>query len=291
MTPKSVSAVIITKNERANIDYAISSLAWADEVLLLDSGSSDGTPARGRELGARVVHQDWLGFSQQRNRAAEVATHDWVFQLDADEIVTAELAASIKRVLAAPEHHAYAADRRGDFLGVLLPNEARASKRKRFIRLYDKTKARFDDSMNVHEEVRFEGEPGELKGALLHWNGHTMDEFFTLFNRYAGLESAELNRLDKRASALDILLRPILRFGWSYLVKGGWRLGTRGLMHSMLKATSDYMRYAKLWELQNVSEPQPFPPAELFELPHGIEFDSTEPDSAEPELRDIGVRS
>ena len=90
MTP--VTATIITKNERANIDYALGSLSWADEVLILDSGSTDGTVERAEELGARVVHQDWLGFSQQRNRAAQVATHDWIFQIDADEIVTDELA-------------------------------------------------------------------------------------------------------------------------------------------------------------------------------------------------------
>lgn len=264
-----VSAVIITLNEEAVLARAIKSVAWADEVLILDSGSSDGTVRLAESLGARVEHQAWLGFAKQRNRAAELALYDWVFQLDADEVVTPELAESALATLSGgsgggPDRHAYAVDRRGDFLGVLLPNEARAVKRRNFIRLYDRRRAHFDEAMSVHEEVRFEGEPGSLKGVLLHWNGHTFGELVALFNRYADIEAAELDRQGKRATALDILFRPLLRFGWSYLVKGGWRLGTRGLMHALLKAQSDFIRYAKLWERQNASQVNPEPPAELY---------------------------
>ncbi len=256
-----LSAVIMTKNEADKIARCIRSVTWADEVLVIDSGSTDATVEIATSLGARVVEQPWLGFSAQRNRGAALAHHDWIFYADADEIVSSELAASVKAVMAGTPDpkDGYAVDRRGDFLGVLLPNEARPSKRRNFIRLYNRRESAYDETMSVHEEVRFPGQAVPLTGVLLHWNDLNMDEYFSLFNRYATLEARALNDQAAHVHALDILLRPVLRFFWSYLARGGWRLGTRGLIHAQLKASSDFMRYAKLWELQNVT-PTPDPP-------------------------------
>lgn len=263
MTP--LSAVIMTQNEEAFIARCIGSVSFADEVLVIDSGSTDRTREIAASLGANVCAQPWLGFSAQRNRGAELARHDWILFLDADEIVTEELARSVKTVMrGTPDaRDGYAIDRRGDFLGALLPNEARPSKRRTFIRLYNRQHSAYDPDMPVHEEVRFPGESVPLEGVLLHWNGLSMDEFVALFNRYATLEARTLYDSGKKATALDIFARPVLRFLWSYLARGGWRLGTRGLTHAMLKATSDYLRYAKLWELRNVT-PTPDPPPELY---------------------------
>ncbi len=260
MTPLSV--VIMTKNEAQFIGRCIRSVRWADEVLVIDSGSSDDTKEIAASLGANVFEQPWLGFSKQRNRGAALAQHDWVLFLDADEVATPELSASLQEVLRGPldARNAYALDRRGDFLGVLLPNESRPSKRRSFVRLYNRKESAYDTAMNVHEEVRFPGVSIPVEGVLLHWNGHTVDEFVGLFNRYATLEAAELDRLGKRATAADIAVKPVLRFLWSYVARGGFRLGTRGLMHSLLKATSDFIRYAKLWERQNAAR-TPHPPA------------------------------
>lgn len=259
VTPLSV--VIMTKNEEAKIARCIRSALFADEIVVIDSGSSDKTKEIARAFNANVYDQPWLGFSAQRNQGASLAKHDWVLFLDADEVVSDELAASVQNTMRGPldERNAYAVDRRGDFLGVLLPNESRPSKRKNFIRLYNRRFSSYDTTMNVHEEVRFSDKAIPLAGVLYHWNGHTMDELISLFNRYATLEAQELNRRGKRATALEIFAMPILRFLWSYVARGGFRLGTRGLIHSLLKGSSDYMRYAKLWELQNVT-PVPNPP-------------------------------
>jgi (heptosyl)LPS beta-1,4-glucosyltransferase len=253
VTPLSV--VIMTKNEEAKIARCIRSSLFADEIVIIDSGSTDKTKEIARAFDAQIYEQPWLGFSAQRNKGASLAKHDWVLFLDADEVVSSELAASIQNVMHGPldERDAFSFDRRGDFLGVLLPNESRPSKRKNFIRLYNRHFGSYDTTMNVHEEVRFPGKAIPLSGVLYHWNGHTMDELISLFNRYATLEAQELNRLGKRTTALEIFVRPILRFLWSYVIKGGFRLGTRGLIHSLLKGSSDFMRYAKLWELQNVT--------------------------------------
>ena len=255
----------MTKNEEAVITRCIRSVLWADEVLVIDSCSTDNTVAMATALGATLHEQPWLGFSAQRNRGAELARHDWVLFVDADEIVTPELAASVQEVMRHDPDgkNGYAVDRRGDFLGLLLPNETRASKRKNFIRLYNRRFSRYDPAMSVHEEVRFPGEAIALEGLLLHWNGLGMDDYIPLFNRYASLEAAALEQEGVRARTRDILIRPLLRFGWSYFIKGGWRLGTRGLIHAMLKGVSDYLRYAKLWEMQNVT-PMPDPPATIY---------------------------
>ena len=281
MTP--LSAVIMTQNEEAFIARCIGSVSWADEVLVIDSGSTDRTREIAASLGANVYQQPWLGFSGQRNRGAELARHDWIFFLDADEVVTKELARSVKTVMrGTPDaRDGYAIDRRGDFLGALLPNEARPSKRRTFIRLYNRRYSAYDPEMPVHEEVRFPGKSVPLEGVLLHWNGLSMDEFVPLFNRYATLEAQTLHDNGKKATALDIFARPVLRFFWSYLARGGWRLGTRGLMHAMLKAVSDYLRYAKLWELQHVT-PTPHPPAELYTPPPVIPVPGTPSGEAEP---------
>jgi glycosyltransferase involved in cell wall biosynthesis len=230
-------------------------VGWADERVVVDSGSSDGTQQLATALGARVVEQDWLGFSAQKNYAAGVAANDWVLSLDADEIVTPELGDAIQAVLDGPmdPRDGYVVDRRGDFLGAVLPNGARPSKRRRFVRLYNRRHSAWDEAMAVHEEVRCPGRRHPLDGLLLHWNDFTLDELISLFNRYASIEAAELHAAGTRASAASVVYRPILRFLWHYVATGDFRLRGRGLLHSGLKATAEYMRYAKLWELQRAS--------------------------------------
>ncbi len=266
-----ITAIILAKNEEDYLAWCVSSVSWADEVLVVDSGSTDRTRELAASLGARVHEQPWLGWSGQRNKGVSLAKNDWVFFIEADEIVSAELGASIRRAFSGPvdPRDGYSLDRRGDFLGVLLPNEARASKRLNFVRIFNRQHSAYDMSMKVHEEVIFPGKAVPLEGVLLHWRGYTMDELVSVFNRYATVEAEVLNDRGTRATTLTVLVWPLLRFFWSYLARGGWRLGTRGLMHSMLKANSDYMRYAKLWELQNVSQSL-HPPANLYIPPVGV---------------------
>ena len=265
MTP--VTVIILTKNEEEFITWCIDSVRWADEILVIDSESTDRTRELAESLGAKVVVQPWLGWAGQLTKAIALAKNDWILNLDADEIVTPELACSVQSAMSKPDpRDGYAVDRRGDFLGVLLPNESRRSRKLNFVRLFNRTQSAYDTAMKVHEEVRFPGEAHLLEGVLLHWRGSTLDELISVFNRYATVEAEVLDDAGKRATALDIIAWPILRFLWSYVVKGGFRLGTRGLMHSLLKATSDFMRYAKLWERQHGAR-QLHPPAHLYERP------------------------
>jgi (heptosyl)LPS beta-1,4-glucosyltransferase len=250
-----LSVIILTKNEEQFIKRCIQSVLWADEVLVLDSGSTDQTKKIAASLGATVYDQEWLGYAVQRNKALSLATHDWVFFLDADEIVTSELEISIKQVLNSPmdRRDGYSIDRRGDFLGILLPNISRPSKRSNFVRLFNKSCSSYDPTMKVHEEVRFPGKAIPLEGVLIHWGGNVMNEYITALNRYSILEAEVLNEQGYRANGLIVFLRPILRFLWIYIARYNFLLGTRGLIHAMLGATREYVRYAKLWEMQNIT--------------------------------------
>ncbi len=248
-----LSIVILAKNEEQFIGRCIKSVLWADEVLVLDSGSTDRTEEIAQLLGATVYHQDWLGYSAQRNQAISLAKNDWVFFIDCDEIVTPELASSIQAIMncSLNEKDGYSVNRRGDFYGVLLPNMSKAKNRNHFIRLFNRKYSRYDPEMKVHERVLCSGKILPLEGVLIHWRGYIMDEYIQVFNRYASMEAEVLKDQDVHVNGVTIFIRPILRFLWCYFARGGCFLGTRGLIHAMLKATSEYIRYVKLWEMQN----------------------------------------
>jgi (heptosyl)LPS beta-1,4-glucosyltransferase len=247
-----ISVIILTKNEEALIERCIKSASWANEILVLDSGSTDRTREIALSLGARVYEQSWLGWSQQRNKAISLAKNDWVFILEADEIVTAELMQSIQSVMSKPNNEdAFAIDRPGDFMGVLLPNYSSHKKKLCLVRLFNRRFSAYDVNMRVHEEVLFPGKVTLLKGTLLHWRGYMMDEYINSVNKYTTIESEVLDAAGVKGSALLIVVRPFLRFVWCYVLHGGFRLGIRGLIHAMLAASTEYIRYAKLWELQS----------------------------------------
>lgn len=265
-----LTVIILTLNEEEFIERCVNSVRWADEVLVVDSNSTDKTREIAAALGARVYEQKWLGWSGQRNKGVEIAKNDWVMFLECDEIVTPELAQSIQDVMSRPmdERDGYCLDRRGDFYGLLLPNMSRPSKRKSFVRLFNRRCSAYDMSMKVHEEVIFPGKSIPLEGVLLHWRGYVMDEYITVFNRYATVEAEMLQENGVRSSALKIFTRPILRFLWCYIAMGGARLGTRGLIHAMLQATSEFIRYTKLWEMQH-AERTLHPPASIYQYTPG----------------------
>ncbi len=267
LLPRSLplSVIILTLNEEEFIARCVGSVPWADEVLVLDSGSTDRTREIARGLGATVYEQPWLGWSQQHTQAISLARHDWVLCIDCDEIVTPELAQSIAEAMQREMHpeDGYYVDRRGDFLGALLPNEQRPAKRRRAVRLFHRRCSAYDPQMRVHEEVHVSGHRIALTGVLLHWRGYTIDEYIPVFNRYATVEAEILRDAGTRATGALIFWRPLLRFLWCYVYKQEFRLGTRGLIHAGLKAVSEYIRYAKLWEMQNAPRTL-HPPAGLL---------------------------
>jgi (heptosyl)LPS beta-1,4-glucosyltransferase len=260
-----VSAIILTRNEEVFIERCVQSARFADEVVVVDCGSQDATCELAERAGAKVVHEDWLGWSAQRNSGAKAAAHDWVMVIEADEVITANLEASLQRVLSGPmdPRDGYTVDRRGDFLGALLPNETRRRKRRGFVRLYNRLYSRYDPEQLVHEEVRLTGRVIALDGVLLHWRGQTFGDIASVLNRYATIEAEMLDRDGVRATPAGIFGRTVLRFLWVYVWRRAFLVGARGLMYAMLKANSETLRYGKLWERQNVRRRPIHPSASL----------------------------
>src|SRR5215204_135858 len=261
-----LTVIILTLNEEEFIERCIRSVSWADEVLVLDSCSSDRTREIAASLGANVYEQKWLGWPGQRNKAVSLARNDWVFFVEADEIVTPELARHITKVMRGPmnERDGYSVDRRHDFYGVLFPNISSTRNRRNFVRMYNRRYSKYDTTMKIHERILFPGKAIPLRGVLIHWRALTMHEMITRYNENATAEAEMLNERGNRATPLRVFLRPVMRFGWDYIIKGEARFGTRGFIHAMLQATGEYIRYAKLWEMQNTTR-TPHPPAHVYQ--------------------------
>ncbi len=249
-----VSAVILTRNEEALIERCLRSLRnVVDDIIVVDSCSTDRTREIAAHMGARVVQQPWLGWIRQRALGIERAQHDWVLILEADEIVTPRLAASIRAALASQPNPAngFSVDRRDDFLGVLLPSMRRRKKRKNFVRLFNRTRSAYDSTLIIHDEVRVPGHIASLAGILIHWRGFTIVQQVARYTNYAPLEADVMEARGDRVSVVSLAWRPFLRFGWCYVICGGFRLGGRGFAHALMVASSEYLRFAAVWERQH----------------------------------------
>jgi glycosyltransferase involved in cell wall biosynthesis len=259
-----LTIAILTKNEEALIERAIRSCAWADEVLVLDSGSTDRTRELAERAGARVVQQPWLGWRGQHQKAVELASHDWVMKLDADEIITAQLAHSIEAALSAdPDpHDGFALERAEEFLGEFMPNSRRQSRRQGFVRVFNRRFSEWDPDVLIHERVRVAGQCHMLDGQLLHWRNPTYQRMVETYNSNAEVEARMVvkEQPDGPSVAL-ILFKPLLRFGWIYFLRGGWRCGMRGYLYAATRAMGEFITLAKAWELTH-AKPRIHPPVD-----------------------------
>jgi glycosyltransferase involved in cell wall biosynthesis len=247
-----LSVVLITRNAAAQLPECLASVAFADDVVLVDSGSSDGTPDVAARYGARVVAKEWLGFGRQKQFAVEQAKHDWVLCLDADERVSKELAASLVRALEAPVSPVYRMARCNRFLGRWLRHGEGYPDWSP--RLFDRRQARWSDDA-VHEKVLYAVTPGTLEGDLLHESAEDMARYLDKQNRYSSLAAEELHRRGRRAGVLELVLSPLVRFVKFYVLRLGFLDGLPGLVHISIGCMNSFHKYAKLIELQRAVRP------------------------------------
>jgi len=244
-----LSIVLITHNAAALLPECLASVAFADEVLVVDSGSDDGTPALAARYGARVIEKEWLGFGPQKQFAVGQAAHDWVLCLDADERVSPALAASIVRALAEPAAPAYRMARRNRFLGRWLKHGEGYPDWS--LRLFDRRHARWSDDA-VHEKVlpAAAANVATLEGDLLHESAEDLARYLEKQNRYTSLAAAELHRSGRRTGIAQMALSPLARFLKFYVLRLGFLDGLAGLVHISIGCMNSFMKYAKLMELQ-----------------------------------------
>lgn len=242
-----LSVVLIAQNAAAQIPDCLASVAFADEIVLVDSGSADGTAETAARCGARVVQKEWLGFGRQKQFAVEQARNDWVLCLDADERVSPELAASIRRALEAPVAPVYRMARRNRFLGRWLRHGEGYPDWS--ARLFDRRAARWSDDA-VHEKVLYAVTPGTLDGDLLHDSAEDLGRYLEKQNRYTALAARQLFERGRSAGPAELLLSPLVRFVKFYVLRLGFLDGVPGLVHIAIGCANSFMKYAKLIELQ-----------------------------------------
>lgn len=260
-----LTVLILTRDEAAVIERAIRSVSWASDILVVDSESTDETREIAAHLGARVVVQPWLGWLEQKRVGVANARADWILSLDADEIVSAELGASIRRALAAgPDpRDGFVVNRQDEFLGILMPNMQRRSKRDTFVRLFNRQKSGWNPEKIIHEEIVCPGKLHLLEGPLLHWRNYSIGAQLDTLNRNATLEAKMLHERSRGRLVFGMAAKPPLRFAWIYIRSGYWRLGLRGFVMAGLHAFAEFLRYAKAWEAASIP-PRPDPPAWLM---------------------------
>lgn len=250
--PGPISAVLITLNAARCLEACLESLDFAAEIIVVDSGSSDGTVALAERLGARVIHQPWLGFGPQKHFAVSQAAHDWVFCIDADEQVSPALAAAIRQEMAAPARLAYRVPRCNRFLGRYLRHGEGYPDWN--LRLFHRAHARWSDH-TVHEFVQTAAEVGTLMGDLLHDSAESLDSYLAKQNRYTTLAAEAAVAAGKRASYGRLLLSPVFRFIKFYLVRRSFLDGLPGLVHTLIGCSNSFFKYAKMLELQQRAKP------------------------------------
>ena len=245
-----LSVVIIARNAASQLGACLDSAAFADEIVLVDSGSSDGTAELAAQHGARVLQQEWLGFGRQKQFAVEAARHDWVLCLDADERVGLPLRAGILATLAAPAApaaRAYAMRRCNRFMGRWLRHGEGYPDWS--LRLFDRRHARWSDDP-VHETVLTDAPTARVQGDLLHDSAETLAGYLDKQNRYTSMQAETLFKAGKRTGAAQLLLSPALRFVKFYFLRLGFLDGIPGLVHIVIGCCNSFHKYAKLMALQ-----------------------------------------
>ncbi len=247
-----LSVIVITRNEEPNIDECLGSVAWADEIVVVDAKSTDATASRARRYTENVFITDWLGYAGAKTFALAKAKHEWILWLDADERVTDGLGEEIRSVITgSPSAAGFEVARRAYFLGKWIrhcgwyPSTV--------VRLFKRSAARFDGS-RVHEGLVVNGPVGRLRNDLLHYTDHTLYHYLTKFNSYTTLAAEDLADRGRRFSLADLLARPPYLFLKMYLLRRGFLDGMHGLVLSLLSAAYVFCKYAKLWDLQRLRE-------------------------------------
>ena len=238
-----ISATIITFNEERNLSRVIESLRCCDEILVLDSGSNDRTVEIAGNLGARVEEASWHGYAAQKNIAAELASHDWILSLDADESVSEALEAEIWHIKkVGPEFDGYTVPRLAQYLGRWILHGGWYPDRK--IRLFDRRKAKWVGDF-VHESVQVEGSVGHLKSNLLHFTCSSLSEHLKTMDSYTTLVAQEIAARDTRVGLSRLLFDPPWTFFRTYLLRLGFLDGMEGLSIAYMAALYNFVKYAK----------------------------------------------
>lgn len=242
-----LSVIIIVKNEEHDIRGCLESIAWVDEIIVLDSGSSDGTLSIANEYTDHIyVSSDWQGFGVQKNRALAYASCEWVLSLDADERVSEDLRREIEEAIESTSTFTYKLPRLSSYCGKFIRHSGWWPDH--VTRLFKRGKASFSDDL-VHERLVFQGVAAELTAPLLHITYKDLDEVITKINQYSTLGARNSHQKGKRGGLASALVHGTWAFVRTYIIRAGFLDGAEGLMLAISNAEATYYRYLKLMYL------------------------------------------
>ena len=258
--PTLLSVAIITKNEEANLARTLAGVSFADEIVVVDSGSTDRTVEIARSFNAAVYEEPWLGFAAAKNSAIAKCTGAWVLSLDADEEISAELAEEIGALLdGTPAHQAYFLPRRNFFLGRWIRHGGYYPDPK--LRLFKRGSAQFEERA-VHETIRPPASTGHLRADLLHHAYPTLDAYIEHMNRYSALGAKQAIARGKSSHSIfaflwNVVLVPVATFKYNYFLRLGFLDGREGLLLHLYHSVYVSWKYAKAWEQARSREENP----------------------------------
>ena len=249
MSMATLSVVTIAFNEERNIVECLESVRWANELLVVDSGSLDNTVNLAKQFPAKVMQVQWRGYGATKNHALQHATGDWILWLDADERVTPELSAEIQQCIKEDNGSVagYSIARRAYFLGKWMRHCGWYPSR--VTRLFRRAKGRFSET-KVHEQLILDGATSSLNNDLLHYTDPDLHHYFQKFNRYTSLAAEDLQATGKQFSLADLIVRPPFVFFKMFVLRLGFLDGLHGFILSVVSMAYVFTKYAKLWELQ-----------------------------------------
>lgn len=250
--PLTLSVAIITRNEEANLARTLASVGWADEIVIVDCGSTDRTEEIAGQFGAKFFVEEWKGFGVQKNSAIAKCSSDWVLALDSDEEVSAELAEEIRGLLRSqPQHETYFLRRRNMFLGRWIRHGGYYPDPK--LRLFCRGATQFEERA-VHETIRPSGTPGRLRGDLIHHAYPTLDAYIEHMNRYSSLGAGQALASGKTSRSVfaflwNVWVVPVATFKYNYIFRLGFLDGREGFLLHLYHSAYVSWKYAKAWEL------------------------------------------
>ena len=240
-----VSVVIVTKDEERNIKDALESAAGADEIVIVDSFSSDRTIEICKSYTDRIFQSPWEGYARQKQKAVDYAKGPWVLILDADERLTPELRDEITGVLSKPGPKGFYLPRKNFFLGRWIKHSGWWPDHT--LRLFRKDKA-FIEDREVHEKVVLEGNAGHLRNPLLHYTYRTISDFLRKMENYSALAAKEIRKNSGSPGLFSITVKPVFTFMKMFFLRLGFLDGTHGLILAVLYSYYTFLKYVRAWE-------------------------------------------
>ncbi len=242
-----LSAILITKNEEANLERCLQSVAWVDEIIVVDSESTDNTVEIAKSFKAKVFDPEWKGFGPAKQYALEQATGDWILSIDADEEVSFTLKNEILQLLEKdPPHNGYYVNRKTQFLGRWILHSGWYPDY--VLRLFRRSSGRFTSAL-VHEKVELDSDPGRLHNPLMHYSYPTLEDYTRKLDHYSTLGAEEMFRAGKKSSPYYLAVKPFVSFWRKLIFQKGWRDGWEGFLIAYLTSTGTLLKYAKLRSL------------------------------------------